>query len=89
VAGAAVGRDALPADLTLLVPNASALGAPDIPALGTLLSALYQALWIARQDQQVELAGPFSAALEKLTTLRHQARTPAAPEIMEQKPDAT
>lgn len=86
IAGAMSWPAAVPADLVIAAPNQSAILTPDFPALGTLLAALYQALWIAQQAKQVKLDKSFNALLKELTQLRNKARTPETAEIMTESP---
>jgi len=89
IAGASSWAVAIPVTLVLVAPNQSAIRTPDHPAITTLLTALYQALWIAQQSKQVKLDKNFQALLEELTELRHKARTPETPEILTDSPEAS
>lgn len=86
ITGATSWPAAIPADLVIAAPNTTAIKTPDYPALGTLLSALYQALWVERQSTQVKLDTNFRYLLAEWAEMRNNSRTPETPDVMTSKP---
>lgn len=86
ISGAMAWPASIAADMVLASQNESAIQTPDYPALSVMLSAIFQALWIARQGEQVALNERFESLLEDLTELRHDANVPRSPDLMTDKP---
>ncbi len=88
IAGSTTWPVATAAELLLTAPNTSAIRTPDFPALMTLLSTLYQALWVSTQERQLAKEKAYSAMLRSFTQLRNNENHPDMPDRLTERPQA-
>lgn len=86
IAGAQSWPASIAADLVISGQNETAVQLPGPTAIAALLSGVFQALWIVRQERQVDLAENFEQLLAELTELRNAESTPRTPEMMTEAP---
>ncbi len=89
IAGSTTWPVATAAEMLMTAPNTSAIRTPDFPALMTLLSTLYQALWVATQEQQLAREKSYRAMLRSFTRLRNEEPQPEVPSRMTDRPPQT
>lgn len=86
ISGAMSWPASIEAEMVLASQNDTAIQMPGFATVTVLLSALYQALWIARQDEMVAMNDSYEQVLADLTGLRNAQAMPRTPDMMEDNP---